>query len=103
MELQKRITELEQEIINLKAAFADEKEKMMQEQNKVVSGFEQKIESLKKDHSNVLSTVRSEQAEKEKNIKIEHENELAELRKSLGAATSDEINKLKEKHAEEIR
>ena len=44
MELQKRITELEQEIINLKAAFADEKDKLMQEQSKVVSDFEQKIE-----------------------------------------------------------
>ena len=35
-------------------------------------------------------------------MKISHEQELAALRSSMGAATSEEIERLKQKHAEEI-
>lgn len=75
----------------------------MKEQSRVVSDFEQKIVLLKTDHNKALSQVRSEHAEKEKAMKIEHQNELEALRKSLGAASSDEMLRLQEKHAEEIK
>ena len=45
--------------------------------------------------------MRSEHEEKVKTINITHENEIAALRASMGAASSEEIERLKAKHAEE--
>ena len=38
-----------------------------------------------------------------KNMQLQHEREMAELRASLGATSSAEIERLKAKHAEEIK
>lgn len=48
-----------------------------------------------------MRQVRTEHDEKVKTINITHENEIAALRASMGAASSEEIERLKAKHAEE--
>ena len=50
-----------------------------------------------------MRQVRSEHDEKVKEINIAHENEIAALRASMGAASSEEIERLKAKHAEEMK
>ena len=50
-----------------------------------------------------MRQVRSEHDEKVKEINIAHEKEIAALRASMGAASSEEIERLKAKHAEEMK
>jgi len=64
MELQKRIQDLEAQIVKMKAEFADEKDKHMAEQRKTVADFEASIERLKADHQAVSRQQQNEHNEK---------------------------------------
>ena len=75
----------------------------MEDQRKVVADFEKQIEILKSEGSESTRRMRAEYEEREKKMKQAHEAELAALRASLGQQHSDEIEKLKAKHAEEIK
>ena len=48
-----------------------------------------------------MRQIKSEHDEKVKQINKAHEDEIAALRASMGAASSEEIERLKAKHAEE--
>jgi len=89
--------------MDLKAQFADEKAGLMEEQRKVVTEFESKIERVKEDHNNATRTIRYEHDEKTKSMTVSHEKEIAELRASMGAASGEELLRLKAKHAEDLK
>ena len=84
MELKRRITELEQEILNLKAKFADEMEQISEKMAQARNEFELQIDRLKKEQTNVISQLKEEHSQKEKASKAAHDNEIAMLRASLG-------------------
>ena len=75
----------------------------MEGQRKAVADLEKQIERLKADSSEATRQLRAEYEERERTMKSAHEAELAALRASLGQASSDEIERLKAKHAEEIK
>ena len=59
LELQRRTTELEAEMIKLKGDHADEKNKMVEDKRKAVPELETKIDTMKDDHNEVESSQAS--------------------------------------------
>ena len=51
----------------------------------------------------MMAQLKAENEEKMKNMQLQHEREMAELRASLGQASSAEVDRLKALHAEEIK
>lgn len=70
--------------MDLKKQFADEKDKIMEDQRKLVTEFERQIERLKADSGEATKMLRAEYEEKERAMKATHESELAALKASLG-------------------